>query len=483
MKQDQTDTPPFEPLVMSEQRRFAAFLTVIIAVVLEVADSTIVNTALPAIRQALDASAAEMQWIVAGYLLVLGSLLLLGGRLGDALGHSRVFLWGVGGFVLASVLCGLAQDATQLVLARLVQGAAGAFMAPQTMALVQLLYTPIERITRMAYFGVIVGLAAIIGPIAGGLLIELDLFGLGWRAIFLINLPIGIGAILVGRMVLPQAEQLGPPRVDPLGALIFSCAFGGLLYAFITGSERGWSAVLIALALGAAGLLAFGWHRAKTRRAADLPSIIEPALFRIATFGWATRAGFAFAAGSMGFLLVFAIALQQGLGLTALETALVHVPFGGGVMLGVGLLVPRLLPRLGKSLPLLGGALMIAATSTALALIAADTPVGIVLLGTLALAGIGMGMLSGPLGPIVVAHIPREHAGTASATFRTGQQIGGALGIAVVGAAYFSVAASDAASSRAGAIPAAVIVAALLALALLAVARLPRDLFGPRATR
>ena len=194
MAQDQTDTPPFEPLVMSEQRRFAAFLTVIIAVVLEVADSTIVNTALPAIRQALDASAAEMQWIVAGYLLVLGSLLLLGGRLGDALGHSRVFLWGVGGFVLASVLCGLAQDATQLVLARLVQGAAGAFMAPQTMALVQLLYTPIERITRMAYFGVIVGLAAIIGPIAGGLLIELDLFGLGWRAIFLINLPVGLNA-------------------------------------------------------------------------------------------------------------------------------------------------------------------------------------------------------------------------------------------------------------------------------------------------
>ncbi len=484
MVQDQQDNTAIGPLQMSERRRLAAFMTVIIAVVLEVADSTIVNTALPAIRQALGASPAAMQWIVAGYLVALGSLLLLGGRLGDALGHSRVFLWGVGGFVLASALCGLAQDATQLVLARIVQGAAGAFMAPQTMALVQLLYTPLERVTKLAYFGVIVGSAAIIGPIAGGLLIELDLFGLGWRTIFLINLPIGLGAIILGRMVLPQAEQLVEPRIDPFGALIFCCAFGGLLYAFIQGADRGWDLMLAALAAIVTILLALGWRRAKARRAAGLPSIIEPALFRIATFGWATCAGFAFSAGSIGFLLVFAVALQQGLGLSALQTALVHIPFGGGVMLGVGLLVPRLLPRMGKSLPLLGGVLMIAATAAVLAMIAEGIGGGIALLAALALAGIGMGTVSGPLGPIVVAHIAREHAGTASATFRTAQQIGGALGIALVGAAYFSVAASDAASSRAGAIPAAFMVAALLLLAVAGVARLPRDLFGtPAANR
>lgn len=478
MAQDQADRVDFPVLQMSERRRMAAFTTVIIAVVLEVADSTIVNTALPAIQKALAASPAEMQWIVAGYLLALGSLLLLGGRLGDALGHSRVFLWGVGGFVLASALCGLAQDATQLVIARIVQGATGALMAPQTMAVVQLLFTPLERVTKLAYFGVIVGLAAIIGPIVGGMLIELDLLGLGWRTIFLINLPIGLAAIVVGRKVLPPAGEGSEPRVDPLGALIFAGAFGGLLYAFIEGAERGWNLLLAVLAAIAALLLAHGWRRAKTRRADELPSIIEPALFRIATFSWATWAGFGFAAGSIGYLLVLAVSLQQGLGLSALDTALVHIPFGGGVMLGVGLLVPRLLPRMGKSLPLAGGALMIAGTSASLALIAAGNGGGPVLLGTLALAGVGMGALSGPLGPIVVAHVAREHAGTASATFRTAQQIGGALGIALVGAAYFSVAASDAASSRAGALPAAAMVAALLALSIVAVARLPRDLFG-----
>lgn len=470
--------PPFEPLQMSERRRTAAFLTVIVAVVLEVADSTIVNTALPPIQQGLGASSSEMQWIVAGYLLVLGSLMLLGGKLGDALGHSRVFLWGVGGFVLASVLCGLAQDATQLVLARIVQGAAGAFMTPQTMALIQLLYTPLERVKKLAYFGVIVGLAAIIGPVAGGLLIELDLFGLGWRTIFLINLPIGLGAIVMGRVVLPRAEQLAPAKVDAIGALIFSLAFGGLLFACISGPAQGWTAWLIALALGAVGLLAFGWRRAKARLAADLPSIIEPGLFKIATFGWSTWAGLAFSAGALGFLLVFAVALQQGLGLSTLQTALVHIPFGGGVMLGVGLLVPCLLPRLGKRLPMLGGVLMIGSTSTVLALISAGIGGGFALLGALALAGVGMGVMSGPLGPIVVAQVPRHHAGTASATFRTAQQIGGALGIALVGAAYFSVAASDPVSSRAGAIPAALVVAGLLLLALIAIANLPRDLFG-----
>ncbi len=468
---------------MSERRRFAAFITVLTAVVLEVADSTIVNTALPAIRQALDASSAEMQWIVAGYLLALGSLLLLGGRLGDAFGHARVFLWGVAGFITASALCGLAQDATQLVIARIAQGAMGAFMAPQTMAVVQLLYTPLERVTRLAYFGVIVGLAAIIGPIAGGLLIELDLFGLGWRVIFLINLPIGVAAIMVGRRVLPTAEDLGPPRVDSLGALLFCLAFGGLLYALIQGAEKGWTVPLVAVAIVGTVLLAWGWLRARARRARDLPSIIEPSLFGIATFRWSSWAGFGFSAAAMGFLLVLAISLQQGLGLNPFQTALVHIPFGAGVMLGVGLLVPQLLPRMGKWLPLTGGVLMIAATLAALALIrgghASDAP----LLGVLALAGIGMGTLSGPLGPIVVAHVAREHAGTASATFRTAQQIGGALGIALVGAAYFSLAGAEAASNRAGTLPASLVVAALLGFAVFGVARLPAQLFAREQNR
>ena len=466
------------PVEMSDRRKTAAFLTVLTSVVLEVADSTIVNTALPAIRDGLFASPAAMQWIVAGYLLALGSLLLLGGRLGDTFGYSRVFLVGTAAFVAASVLCGLAQTPTQLVAARMAQGTAGAVMAPQAMAIVQVLYSPLERVTKLAYFGVIVGLAAILGPILGGILIEWDVFGLGWRLVFLINLPIGLGAFLVGLFVLPKRDPEASLRIDPAGALIFAFAFGGLLYALITGSETGWSTpLLILLAVSICAIL-FGWFRAGARRDRGKPAIIEPALFDIGTFRWGVLAAFCFSSASIGFLLILSVSLQQGLGLSPLDTALVHIPFSAGVMLGIGLLVPRLLPRIGKTLPLLGGGAMIAGTFLATRAIMNGDAGGIVLLCCLALAGVGMGAMSGPLGPIVVAQVDRANAGTASATLRTSQQIGGALGIALIGAAYFSEPGEQAAARLAGLGPAGYAIAAALALALLSVSRLPSDLFG-----
>ncbi|RIV87740.1 MFS transporter [Aurantiacibacter zhengii] len=463
---------------MSERRKTTAFLTVLTALVLEVADSTIVNTALPAIRDGLLASPAAMQWIVAGYLLSLGSLLLLGGRLGDAFGHSRVFLVGTAGFVAASVFCGLAQSPGQLVAARMVQGAAGAVMAPQTMAIVQILYTPLERVTKLAYFGVIVGLAAIMGPIIGGILIEWDLFGLGWRLVFLVNLPIGLCAILVGWFVLPQREPGADLRIDPAGALIFAAGFGGLLFALITGAETSWSAGLILLLALSITVVVFGWFRAGARRSEGRPAIIEPALFGIGTFRWGVLSAFCFSSASIGFLLILSVSLQQGLGLSPLETALVHIPFSGGVMLGIGLLVPKLLPRIGKALPLAGGAAMIAGTFLATRAIMDGNGGGLILLSCLALAGVGMGAMSGPLGPIVVAEVDRVNAGTASATLRTAQQIGGALGIAIIGAVYFSAPGEEAVARLAGLGPAGFAIAAALALALLSVTRLPSDLFG-----
>ncbi|QZH73904.1 MAG: MFS transporter [Erythrobacter sp.] len=463
---------------MSETRRTLAFFTVIIAIVLEVADATIVNTALPAIRDALDATPGQMQWIVAGYMLSLGALLLLGGRLGDALGHSRVFLFGVAAFVVASVLCGLARNPVELVVARLVQGAAGAVMAPQGMAIIQLLFTPLQRVSRMAWFGLVLGLAAILGPILGGLLIELNPYDLGWRVIFLINLPVGILAIGLGLAVLPPAEEKASLRVDPLGAAVFAFGFAGLLYGLIDGPENGWTALPLATLAGGVVLLIFGWHRARGRRCKGLPSVIDPTLFQIATFAWATVAAFCFNAAMVGFLLVFAVSLQQGLGLSPLDTALVHIPFGLGVMAGVGLIAPRLLPRLGKVLPIAGGLVMLVSVVAVLLAIAGGNSGDVLLLGLLVLAGLGMGVISGPLGPIVVAEVDRARAGTASATFRTAQQIGGALGIALVGAAYFAVAGSDAAARLAGLPQAAVVVVLLLAFSCLALSRLPQRIFG-----
>lgn len=465
--------------VMSDGRRLAAFLTVLVAVVLEVVDTTIVNTALPVIRTSLDASPAEMQWIVAGYLLLLGALLLLGGRLGDALGHSRVFLFGIAAFVLASAFCGLARTPEELIAARMLQGGSGAIMAPQSMAIIQLLYTPLERVKQLAYFGLVLGLAAILGPIVGGTLIDLNPLDLGWRVIFLINLPIGLLALVLGWIVLPPADTKAELRIDPAGSLIFCVGLGGVLFALIEGNERGWNVVLAAVMLVAAMLIGWGWHRARRREALGLPSIVRPMLFGIPTFKWATSASFAFSAASIGFLLVFAVALQSGLGLTPLRTALVHIPFGIGVMLAVGVMVPRLLPRMGKLVPLVGGLVMLAGAIATMLMIAGGNSGDALLLVILGFAGLGMGLLNGPLGPIVVADVAREHAGTASATFRTAQQIGSAAGIALVGGAYFSVAGQEDAA-LAGLLPAALVVAALLLLAVFSIARLPQRLFAEK---
>ncbi|WP_421846688.1 MFS transporter [Novosphingobium sp.] len=467
------------PHELDDRQRALAFFTVLTAVVLEVADTTIVNTALPAIRDGLGASPAAMQWIVAGYLLTLGSLLLLGGRLGDTFGHRRLFLGGVAGFVAASALCGFSSSPGMLVLARVLQGAAGAMMGPQTMAIVQLLYTPLERVKRLAFFGMIIGLAAIIGPIIGGMLIQLNLFGLGWRLIFLINLPVGLFALAMGRITLPRTgEEHKGLAIDLAGAALFAGGFGMILLALIQAHEDMAALTAGSILAGGIGAVGLGWRRSVLRRAAGLPAMVEPSLFALPTFRWGVLAAMAFNSGSVGFLMIFAVALQQGLALTPLKTALIHIPFGLGVMVAVALIVPRLLPRLGRVLPMTGGVLMATGILGTLALIHARIDGGPLLITMLALAGIGFGTLSGPLGPIAVSEVPRTHAGTASATMRTAQQLGGALGIALVGSAYFAVRGSDAAARLAGLVPGAVMVAALLSIAVLAVSRLPSTLFA-----
>lgn len=470
-----------QPHELDERQKSLAFFTVLIAVVLEVADSTIINTALPAIRSGLDASAAAMQWIVAGYLLALGALLLLGGRLGDAFGHRRLFLGGVAGFIIASALCGLAQTPTQLVVARILQGSAGAMMGPQTMAIVQLLYTPLERVARMAWFGMIIGLAAIVGPIVGGLLIELNLFGLGWRLIFLINLPIGLFALLLGRSTLPRADAARHGlAIDLVGAALFAAGFGIMLLALIQSEgQRDLRAALLLLGTGLV-LVTLGWRRATRRSAAGQPVMVEPTLFALRSFRWGLIAAMAFTSASIGFLMIFAVSLQQGLGLDPLGTALIHIPFGLGVMAGVGFLVPRLLPRMGRVLPMIGGTVMTIGITVVLTLIGGGADRGAALIASLALAGIGFGTLSGPLGPIAVSDVARVHAGTASATLRTAQQIGGAFGIALVGTAYFFLGGQDPAMPLQGLLPGGIMVALLLAIATFSVSRLPANLFGKR---
>lgn len=459
-------------------RRTAAFATVLTAFVLEVADATIVNTALPPIREGLRASESAIQWIAAAYFLSLGSLLLIGGRLGDIFGYRRIFLYGVAAFVVASCFCGLARNAEELVAARLLQGAAGAIMAPQVMAVVQVLYNPLERVSRLAWFGVIGGLAAILGPIVGGLLIEADIFGLGWRMIFLINLPIGAISLAAAWRFIPSMRSSAAIRIDYLGTAQFGLAFGLLLLALIEGPDLGWPLWCFA-SLAASGLLfVLGWKHARRRQAKVGSAVIAPELFHLRTFFWGLAAVIAFSAGSAGFLLIFAISLQQGLGLSALDTALRHIPFGLGVMGGISLIGRRYLPVFGRWLLVAGALIMGVAGSLALYRIANGFGSDHVLTAILLLAGVGMGMLAGPLPPVIVADVDRAQAGSASALLKTAQQLGGAIGIALIGAAYFSAAGGDAAARLAGLYPGMMTFAMALLFALVFALRLPSDIFG-----
>ena len=455
-----------------------AFAAIMIALVLDVADATIVNVALPAIEQETGAGATQMQWIVAGYFLSFGTLLLIGGRLGDIFGYRRLFLTGVGAFTLASIACGAAPDANSLVAARIVQGLAGAIMAPQVMAIVQILYSPLERVGRLAWFGLVGGLAAIIGPVLGGVLIDLNLFDLGWRTIFLINLPVGALAMALGWRFLPVTRSRRVMRLDFVGFAYVVGATSLLLIGVIEGPHLGWPGwcwAALAVSLGFGALI---WRHA-TRRIARIGSaIIEPSLFGQRSFSFALVSLVAFSAAAAGFLMVFALGLQRGLGLTPFRTALLHIPFAAGVMLGVAVIGRRLVPLYGRWVVVGGSLLMAGGCASVFAVIGAGDTSPWLMVPLLLAAGTGMGLHAGPLPPIAVARVDADHAGAASAMIKTAQQVGSALGIAVTGAVYFGFAGTaGGAEALRGTQAAGAPGVMLLGGAVVAAAMLPRTIF------
>lgn len=426
-----------EQPALTRRQQNLALVTLIVAVVLEIVDLTIVNTALPAITADFGAKAEAVQWIVAGYALSFALLLMAGGRLGDSFGYRRMFLWGVAGFTLASVACGLARSAEELVAARMAQGAAGAIMSPQALALMQVLFSPLERVSKLALFGLVGGLASIAGPILGGLLIEANLFGLSWRLIFLINLPVGLFALISAWYFLPDRRSSRPAGFDAGGMALFGAAVLALLWP-LTRAEAGWGwrePLVLALALP---LFAWGWKHVAKRVAAKRAALFDPTLLTIPAFKLGLGISIAFAAANAGFLLAFAFALQSERGETPLMTGLLHMPFGLGAMIGIAVLGRNFLPRYGKWVMVAGGATMTLSSAAVLAGIGVLALPWQALAPLLILAGLGMGSLSGCIAPVSVSRVDRDHAGAASGLLKTAQQLGGALGIALAGSVYFA---------------------------------------------
>ncbi|OAN63178.1 MFS transporter [Sphingomonas sp. TDK1] len=443
-----------------------------IALVLEIVDVTIVNTALPSIQAEFDGSGAFAQWVVAGYVLPYALLLMLSGRLGDLFGSRTLFLLGVAGFTAASIGCGLAPNGNMLIVARVLQGAAGALMAPQVLAVIQQLYTPVERIGRLAWFGVIGGLSSIAGPILGGFLIAANIGGLGWRTVFLINGPIGLVALLAGWWLLPRSRGDAATRIDLVGTLTFGIAILALLFPLLQAEKGGLEGPLLALLIAGPPLLLVAWWMLRRRAAAGGPVLFPPQLLGNPVFRAGILLLLLFSAANTGFLFLFAYALQRVAHFSPFETGLIHMPFSVGVMLGMGVIGRRLARRAEKWILVIGyGLLALCATASLLWIDVGGLSLSL-LLPVLLVAGAGMGMSSGPATPLILARVNRADAGSASGIVKTVQQMGGVTGIALVGAAFFGI------SGSRSLVPATLVIAGLLGIGAVLASRLPARIYA-----
>jgi len=429
----------------SPRRRKIAVTVLAGVIALDVLDGTVVNIAIPAIQRGLHAGDVAVQWIVAGYSLAFSLLLINSGRLGDSSGYRRMFVIGVGGFTFASALCGLATTPAMLVAARILQGAMAAIMAPQCSALVQILYPPHARGPVMGVFGAVGGAAAVLGPLVGGVLMKADLFGLGWRPIFLLNLPIGLAAIVGGLALLPAGRSSHTLRPDLRGTALIIAALFLLAFPLIEGRSLGWPAWLIAMTIaGGCTLGLFAWH-VKRRDRLDGAALVQPALFRHRTFALGLCISLLFQLCLGGFLLTLTLTLQDGLGYSPLHTALTTVPFAAAVGGGISFVSRRLSGRLGSRLLSLGTATMAAGLGAMLIVVllnltGATAPAAFswIMAPWLAMTGLGMGMTIGPLGPIVLSNVDVRYAGSASGVLSSVQQMGLAAGAAGVSTVFFA---------------------------------------------
>jgi EmrB/QacA subfamily drug resistance transporter len=430
----------------ADPRRWVALAVVLIAGFMQLVDISIVNVAIPSIQRDLDATYAQIQWVLAGYQLAFAVMLITGGRLGDIYGRKRLFMTGMAGFTLASALCGLAQSPAMLIGSRVLQGLMGAIMFPQILSVIQVTFPPRERGTAFGMFGATIGLATITGPLVGGLLINADLLGLGWRPIFLVNVPIGIAALAVATRFLVESKAPRALRPDPVGVVIVTTGLLLLVYPLVQGRDLDWPLwTFLSMAASVLVLIGFGVYE-RHKKARDGSPLVDMDLFRQRSFVPGLLVAGIFFMGIPAFFLTFSLWLQIGLGFSALHAGLTGAPFAVGSAVASAASV-RLAPNLGRRILSIGALLLVAGM---VALIwTVDRYDGAVhswqLLPALLVCGLGLGCVVAPLVTVVLAGIRGQDAGAASGVLSTVQQVGGAVGVALVGVIFFGLLGSQAA--------------------------------------
>jgi MFS family permease len=441
---------------VSRFAKWAPLAVVLSGTFVFVLDFFILNVALPDIQRGMHASAAAIEWLVSGYALTSATLLVTGGRLGDHYGRRRWFSIGLAIFVLASALCALAPDPGVLVAARVLQGAGAAVMAPNILAILGMTYTGPDRVRAISVYGMVMGLAAVSGQLVGGVLIDANVAGLGWRAIFWINVPIGLAALAVTPRLVresrseralpaqggqpPSNPPKGSGRLDLAGAALLAAALVAIVLPLVDGRQQGWPPWSWAcLAAGPVLLAGFAAHLRRVRRGGGQP-LLDPGIFAVPAFRAGLSVQVLFWCQQAASYLLLALFLQQGRGLSPLASGGVFAVLAAGY-LATSFRAPGLTMRFGRRV-IVTGAVAGAVGDLLLVLAVARWGVG----GPLAaffpglfLLGAGQGLCITPLTTTVLSHADTRTAGSVSGALSTAQQIGNAIGVALSGVIFYGL--------------------------------------------
>ncbi len=411
---------------LSRNRRIGILLICSMSLLIVGLDVTIVNVALPSIGHDLGASVSGLQWTIDAYSLVLASLLMLSGSSADRLGRRRVFVVGLCVFSAGSLLCSLAPNLELLVVFRMLQAVGGSMLNPVAMSIITNTFTdPRERAQAVGVWGAVVGISMALGPLLGGVLVS----SAGWRAIFWINIPVGVAAILLARRYIPESRAPRARRFDPVGQVLMIVLFATLTYGIIEAPQKGWSSPAIVVAFGAAGAALIGLVVYEPRRQEPL---IDLRFFRSIPFAAATVTAVAAFADLGGFLFLNTLYLQDVRGLSPFQAGLATLPMAIMTMIA-SLVSGRMVGTRGPRLPLVFSGTALMAACAVLASIEPTTPFTWLLVAYV-IFGLGFGLVNAPITNAAVSGMPRAQAGVAAAIASTSRQLGSTLGVAVVGA-------------------------------------------------
>lgn len=461
-------------------RRWLAAAVMIGAATMDLIDLTIVNVALPTIRTDLGATGTQLEWVISAYMLAFAAALIVAGCFGDLFGRKRLFCGGIAVFGLASLAAGLAQSPEQLITARVVQGVAAAAMIPQLLATFRTIFDGEERGKAFALYGMVLGFASAIGLVLGGVLTEADLFGWGWRTVFFVNLPVALVSLIAAIRIVPESRDAQAGRPDLRGAALLAGSIVAIAYSLLEGRSLDWPAWIWGmLAAGVAGLVVLAVVAERSPRPGVAP-LLRTRLFRTPAFSAGLLVQGAFSAGLQGFSVVFVVWIQSGMGFSPLGAGLTLLAFSVGSFLLAPVAVP-LAQRYGRAVLSVGGVLMAAGVLGVLFEVdkvgTGSNPWPVV--PGLVVAGAGLSLMIIPLVNVVLAAVPREVAGGAGGIFTTAQQLGGAIGVAVVGTVFFSQLEAHS-FTQAFEHSAPVVIGLFLAAALLSLA-LPKTAVDPSA--